>query len=74
MKDYKPDHVTLSPKRKNVPVVKEKRETFVSSIPKLTAYVPPVGKYTTTWNWSDPKQDPKHTQRIVKGPVNSYLD
>ena len=43
------------------------------SIPKLTSYVPgPANTYNTTTDWA--KAKPSHTQQMVKGAVNSYID
>lgn len=44
----------------------------MTSIPNLTFYVPAPSHYNTVYDWK--KRDPEHTQKMVKGPVNSYLD
>jgi len=44
----------------------------MSEIPKLTKIVPGPDKYALTYDWA--KKDPSHTQKMVKGPVNSFID
>lgn len=41
------------------------------SVPKITEHVPAPSKYETTYDWR--KKDPDHTQKMVKGPVNSFI-
>lgn len=41
------------------------------SVPKLTGVVPGPDKYKLEYDWS--KKDPEHTQKMVKGPVNSFI-
>lgn len=51
---------------------KFKRESFMVTVPKLTKINPGPDKYNLTSDWS--KDHPVHTQKIVKGAVNSFLD
>lgn len=41
------------------------------SVPKLTGINPGPDKYKLDYEWN--KMDPAHTQKMVKGPVNSFI-
>ena len=69
---YKPENLMLSPPARAFKQQKFKRETFMSVIPKLTKINPRPDKYALTYDWA--KKDPSHTQKMVKGPVNSFID
>lgn len=69
---YKPENLLLNPKALQFQQQKFKRETFMVAIPKLTKIVPGPEVHSQTYDWA--KKDPSHTQKIVKGPVNSFID
>lgn len=67
--ENRPDHL-VSPRM--FKQQKYKRETFVVSVPKLTARNPAVGKYDTCYDWKTMRPD--FNQKMAKAKVNSFVD
>ena len=64
-----PDHL-VSPRKFKQPSLK--RETFMVSVPKITAHVPGAGLYETTCDCG--KNKIEKNQKISKSPKNSFID
>ena len=71
MEFYNPDCPTFIPTRK-AGILKSRRDTFATTIPKVTSIVPAPNLYQTEVIWE--KQSHLKHSRIVKGAKNSFID
>ena len=72
IENYQPRNPTLNLVASKANLMpKQKRETFMVTIPRQTAYVPGPEKHSQTYNWSE--QKPRVTQKWSKSKNISFI-